>query len=299
MKKISVVIPAGKKSFIEVSKDKEKNNLEIIVVRGTNPSRNRNIGIKKAKGDFVAFINAHTMLSKKWEEKIHLFFKKYPEIDIVGGPQLNHKSENFFAKSSGFALGSIFGSAVVSPRYKGTQLNLNADETQITSANLICKKKVFKKLRFDENIYPGEDPKLISDAKKSGFKVAYSPEIITYNKRRTGPLPLAKQIYGYGKTRPEKESFAETLRKPFFLVPSLFLIYIILLPLLFLINPLFILPLYLYIVLNLIFSIYESIINESYLSLLILPFLFLIIHISYGIGFLKGLSKLLYLKYEK
>ena len=44
-------------------------------------------------------------------------------------------------------------------------LNLNADEKSITSANLICKKEVFKKIEFNSKLYPGEDPRFIEDAK--------------------------------------------------------------------------------------------------------------------------------------
>ena len=159
----------------------------------------------------------------------------------------------------------------------------------LTSANLICKKSVFKKIKFDEKIYPGEDPKFISDARKADFKVAYSPEIVVYNQRRGDIISFIRQIFSYGLTRPKKESLMETLKKPFFLVPSLFLIYILILPLLLLINSKFALPLYAYLCLSIFFSIYESIKNKDVLAFFILPLLFLIIHISYGIGFIKGL----------
>lgn len=294
MKKISLVIPAGKNNDVEVLNDSNRYKFNIIIERGKNPSENRNRGIKKSKTEFIAFINAHTILSKNWYEEVVTFFKKYSKIDIVGGPQLNYKYEGFFAKTSGYALASIFGSAAVSVRYKKTDLNLNADETQLTSANLICKKRVFKKTKFDETIYPGEDPKFISDAKEAGFNIAYSPDIIVYNKRRTGPFLLAEQIFNYGEVRPQKESFMETLKKPFFLIPSLFFIYLLILPLLLIFNLLFILPLGIYTFLNILFSFYESLKNGNIFSITILPIIFFIIHISYGAGFLKGLINPLY-----
>ena len=311
MKKITVVIPLGKNRDFESSKSIEKHEKEVdfLVEKGLNPSRNRNKGIKKAKTEFIAFINGHTVLSNNWAKEVVKFFLNYPEIDIVGGPQLNYKEDNFFANTSGYALASIFGSAKISQRYGGKKLNLEADETQLTSANLICRKKVFKSVKFDENIYPGEDPKFISDSKKAGFKVAYSPKIVVYNRRRENILALIKQIFNYGIVRPKKESLLETAKRPFFLVPSIFLIYLAFLAAYMLssqiitggginisgvdlkiLNFWLLSPLLLYLILNLSFSLANAIKKKSAPAFFILPFIYLAIHISYGAGFLVSLA---------
>jgi cellulose synthase/poly-beta-1,6-N-acetylglucosamine synthase-like glycosyltransferase len=62
-----------------------------------NPSKNRNNGIKKSNGEFIAFINAHSLVEKDWLSQTALFFKKNPKIDIVGGPQLTSKNERTVA----------------------------------------------------------------------------------------------------------------------------------------------------------------------------------------------------------
>ena len=86
----------------------------------------------------------------------------------------------------------------------------------------------------------------------------------------------------------EKEKFSETLKMPSFFVPSLFLIYLLVLPTLYFISKMFLIPLGLYIILSLIASFYEGIINKDLKSVFVLPFIFLAIHISYGLGFLYG-----------
>ncbi len=286
----SIVIPLA--PDLEINPFRElnvKKEIPTFIMKGKNTSRNRNLGVKKAKTPLVAFINGHTVLPDNWADEVAKFFLNYKDIDIVGGPQLNHEKDPLFAKISGYAMSSIFGTADVSTRYKPKVLNLNADERSLTSANLICKRKVFRKVKFDESIYPGEDPKFIADARKAGFKVAYSPHIISYNKRRPNFSALSRQVFNYGRVRPQKESFVETLKKPFFLVPSLFLIYLLILPTLFVINSLFILPLLLYILLSLSFSLYEGIKNKSLTAIFMLPLIFLVIHLSYGVGFIYGL----------
>jgi succinoglycan biosynthesis protein ExoA len=177
----------------------------------------------------------------------------------------------------------------------------------ITSANLICRKKVLEKVKFDPKLFPGEDPKFISDAKKAGFRVAYNPDLIIYHRRRPDVKSLFKQIFNYGKVRPLKEKFSETLKMPFFLIPSLFLLYlaIVLVTLLVLITKKMIgfqnlnlgiyfwifLPLFLYIFLALCFALYDSTKNKDYKAILFLPFIYPIIHVSYGAGMIYGYLK--------
>lgn len=292
MNKITVIVPVEPGKKIESLKDlsSRDKNVVLIAEEGKNPSENRNRGIKKAKTSLVAFTNAHTILSENWAEKVNEFFLAYPQVSVVGGPQLNYKDEKFFARASGYALSSFFGAAAVSVRYKKKSLDLNADENSISSANLICKRDVLRKVKFDEALYPGEDPKFISDAKKKGFRVAYSPDIVVYNKRREDIFSLAKQIFSYGKTRPLKEDFSESLKKPHFIIPSIFLIYLLVLPTLMLVNPLISIPLGLYIFLLIFFSVYEGIKNKDFASILLLPIIFVIIHLAYGLGFLVGLK---------
>jgi succinoglycan biosynthesis protein ExoA len=288
---ISVVIPLGKNREIEAveSIKKQKNVTHHFIEIGPNPSRNRNAGVKKARTPLVAFINGHTMLSDNWSEEVISFFRRYPSVDIVGGPQLSPPNEKFFGKVSGYALSSLFGAADVSARYTALkEINFNADERSLTSSNLICRRKVFKKIGFDESLYPGEDPKFIEDAKKEGFCVAYSPDIRVFNRRRSTFFSLAKQIFGYGFTRTRKESIFKTLKKPLFLVPSLFVLYLLFLPTLLYISWRFIFPVLLYFALALFFSIHESIKNNNFFALFFLPFVFSTIHISYGAGFIYG-----------
>lgn len=288
---ISVIIPLGEHREFEAMKDlkKQKKVTKTFLEVGPNPSENRNRGIKKAKTPFVAFINGHTTLPENWSEAVISFFKKFPKADIVGGPQLSPPDEKFFGKASGYALSSLFGAAEASSRYKTREkVSFEIDERHLTSSNLICKKHVFKKVLFDESLYPGEDPKFISDSLKAGFKIAFSPNIIVYNRRRGTLFSLAKQIFNYGLTRTRKEKLRETLKKPSFLIPSLFIIYLALLPTLFMAHWIFIIPLFLYLILNIGFSLFESIRNNSSSAFFILPFIFLTIHLSYGIGFLIG-----------
>ena len=290
MKEITIVIPAAEETKIESLKFLKREGINFIIQRGKNTSANRNKGVQRARTKFVAFINAHTLLNKNWNKEVLAFFKNHPEVDLVGGPQLNHSSENLFAKSSGYALSSIFGSAQVSTRYKQTKINLKADETLLTSANLICRREVFKSIKFDETVYPGEDPLFIREAIKNDFNVAYSPRIVVYNKRRTSIGGLFKQIFNYGKARPKIEE-KSLKKKVLFFIPFFFIVYLLLLPSLLFLNKLFLIPLLAYILCDFTFSLYHSLKNRNYLSFFVLILIFPIIHLAYGSGIARGLIK--------
>ena len=289
---ITIIVPLAPGSDITDIEEIKRQKIKCIPIVGTNPSANRNLGIKAADTEYIAFINGHTNITSNWVEEVHSFFKNHPEIDIVGGPQLTSQDEDSFGRASGIALSSAFGAANANTRYTQGSLNLNANETMLTSANLICRKRVFQKVKFDETLYPGEDPKFISDAIKERFKVAYSPDIIVYNKRRNNILSFIKQIFSYGIARPKKETLIDTLKSsPLFLVPPSFVIYLLFFPLLFWITSLSIWPIYLYLALNISFSYYEAMHNRNLFLFLHLPILFLIIHLGYGFGFIIGTIK--------
>jgi len=316
--KFSLVVPLApdrNAPIIESIKEMDypKSEFHVVVVKGLNPSENRNKGAAKSNGEIIAFLDDDALVKKNYLQKAEEFFNKHPEIDIVGGPQLSPEDDGRFAKISGYGLMSKFGAWSVAHRYSLRDENLDADESMLTSANMLCRKSVMNKIKWDTKFFPGEDPKFIEDAKKAGLKIAYSPDIIVYHKRRPTVRLFMKQMFNYGKTRPFKESFFQTMKMPFFLVPSAFAAYLFLLLLLIgtnfaltgnvfssnilLINnvPLFskiyVIPLAVYIVLAFLFAVNDSVKNKHFNAVFFLPFIYFLIHISYGYGMIWGYVK--------
>ena len=288
----SIIIPVAPNRNAEILEclktvDYPKEKYEIIVENGVNPSENRDRGIKKSKFDTLVFLDDDAYIENDFLTRIKDFFDKHPDYDIVGGIQLTPKEDGIFAKVSGIALSSFFGAYRMKNRYSATKLNLDACEKDLTSAVCIIKKHVFTKISdFNPKYFPGEDPELFIRAKKNNFKLASDPNLKIYHKRRPNINSFIKQIYFYGKVRPKisKNSLTSV-----FIVPSLFLIYLLILPILFFISRFFLIPLGLYIILAISFSLYESINNKNLLAFILLLLLYPIMHISYGVGFIVGI----------
>jgi succinoglycan biosynthesis protein ExoA len=284
-----------------------KKDYEILCLPGPgSPSIYRNKGADKGKAEIIAFIDDDAMVHTDLLKNADDFFKEHPDIDIVGGPQLTPSNEKGFARISGYALSSKFGGWNTSNRYGIKKLNLNADDTYLTTAVMFCKKNVFEKVRFDENLFPGEDSKFVIEAKQAGLKIAYSPDLIVYHKRRPTLKKFVKQIFNYGKVASSRESFSSLIKRPFFIIPSFFLIYFLELIFLaimklelftnffgvlfgnFKFSSIIFVPLLLYLFINLLFSIYESFRNKDLKGIFFLPLIFPILHLSYGAGLIWG-----------
>ena len=288
MVKFSIVVPLAPGRNAEVLEslkraDYDEKDYEVIIEEGTDASVNRNNGVDKAKGEIILFLDDDAYVDRNLLKNGEDFFNTYKDVDIVGGPQLTPKNDKWFARISGYAIASFFGSQQMSKRYKKSKLNFDGWNS-ISSAVSFVKKEVFEKVRFKPGLFPGEDPEFYYNAKKNGFKIAYSPNIIVYHKRRDSLKGFLKQFYLYGKMR-LKTGYVNLL----FFIPSLFVLYSIALIFLAFVHWMFLIPLELYIFITILFSLYEAIKNKSFFSIFLLPFFYIGIHFSYGIGFLRGI----------
>jgi succinoglycan biosynthesis protein ExoA len=286
MVKFSIVVPLApgrNAEVLESLKSFDKSKYEIIVEKGTNVSLNRNNGVEKSKGEIILFLDDDAFVDRELLKKGEEFLDKHKDIDIVGGPQLTPKSDRWFARISGYAIASYFGSQSMSFRYKKGKLSFDGWD-KITSAVSFVRKKVFDKVKFKEGMFPGEDPEFYYNAKKNGFKISYNPDLIIYHKRRDNLKGFLKQFYLYGKMK-LKTGHISLL----YFVPSVFVLYLVSLAILAFIHWIFLLPLGVYLGITILFSFYEAAKNKSFFSVFLLPFFYACIHVSYGIGFLRGI----------
>lgn len=261
--------------------------IKIIPTGPVSPANKRDIALRHAQGEILAFIDDDACPAKDWLKNATKNFID-PEVAGVGGPAITPKEDNLLQRAGG----EVYASFLVSGKYVYRYVPWGRREVDdYPSCNFLMRKSIMQELGgFDTNFWPGEDTKLCLDiTKRLGKKIIYDPEVIVYHHRRPLFKPHLSQISSYALHRGYfVKRFPETsLRFPYFL-PTLFLWALVAGGILsiflssFKIIYLWGLSLYLFLVF--IFSISKE--------LRLIPLVFagiILTHLTYGLYFLKGL----------
>jgi len=295
-KTISVIIPAEQdkrdlpvlRHLAKINYPKDK--LEVIVVRGNCPSVQRNKAAREAKGDILYFFNRDVRLEGGIFEKVLDIFNRNPAIAGIGGPDLTPSDNSYMQHLFGYAMGSYFGHWKMRARYASIGKERFSDEKELLLSNLAIRRDIFLESNgFNERLYPNEENELINRISNMGYKFVYHPDIKVYRDRRKTLFAFMKQFYRYGQGRMRQIFIEGAFRNLYFFMPVSLLIYFIILP--FIKESLgAFLPLFVYIFFAVMDAIYLSFKNRRNL-VFVLPILYLIMHISYGIGMLFALFK--------
>ncbi|MDA1317282.1 MAG: glycosyltransferase [bacterium] len=254
----------------------------------TRPAQKRNIGAKKAKGHIIAFIDDDAYPSTKWlETAAHLFDSM--QIESVCGPGVLPKNTNMWEKIFDLLLRSPLGSGGFTYRFT-PEKERNIDD--YPSMNLLIKKKVFLDLGgFDNDYWPGEDSKLCEDLvyKKDGT-IYYHPDVLIYHHRRDNLPGFLKQHSQYGYHRGAFFAHGDKNSKRItYLIPSMLVVYLLLLPLLWPLHSLTLVPIALYSTALIVQSVVFTISSRSLIIGALSSITLFLIHLIYGIFFVKGL----------
>jgi len=237
-----------------------------------------NIGIKASEGEVVCRIDAHSEICPNYTEigVRELLNRKDENVVCVGGI-LENVGFGFLGEAIANLFSSKFGVGN-SPFRTGAKKPFFAD----TAVFGLYWKWVFEKIGyFDETLERNQDIVLHSKILESGYKFITHPDMrAKYYVRSTIPKLIKKAFSdGYWIMYSRKSYLRHK-------VPLIFILYLFSIPLLlFIIGPFYLAPLGVYSVLAFYFSIKSA---KSYSNLALFP-LFLIFHISYGLGSLKGL----------
>lgn len=239
-----------------------------------------NIGYKFSTGKFIAFVGAHANYDKNYFTS-GLDCLKRNECDVVGGP-LNQKGKSLSGKAIALVMSSKLG--VGNTEFRTENKKMMVDSV----AFAIYKREIIEQCGLmDETLPVNQDDEFHYRVKSKGYRILMIPEMSSTYYVRDSFLKLIRQYFRYGLFKPsvlKKVSGSVRLRH---LMPSLFTIYVLSLPLIIFI-PIWILPLTLYFLLILARSLsFNEILKIRFLSLPVFP----LIHLSYGSGFLMGLFK--------
>lgn len=290
--KIEILLALGKSNDASnlIAEEYGKNHPFIKILN--NPTGNtavgRNICIQHATGDMLMNYSGHVVAEKNLLKVLALkLLKADDDIAAVGCSNISPEKQDFVGEVSGVVFSSVMGG-----RNLFVQNAVFDEERFSDHISFACyRKKVVEEVgNFDPEFWCGQDAELDIRLYKAGYKILYTPETKVYHFKRNTVRSLFRQMYRYGIARAKMVKKHPNSLKIFHLFGSGFILGIILLFILtlFRIIPLWVIPfLMLAYVLLSVFSSFQVTKKPTLVFASIL--FYLLIHVGYGLGFIRGL----------
>lgn len=164
----------------------------------------RNAGIKRAKGDVIAFTDGDCIVAEDWIENIRKAFEN-EDVDGIGGKVLNAPPENRYEEYWGNLAWNLimnFGDEA----YVVDKYTLN---DAFVTANCAYKRELLVKIKGFSNWFANnaEDIDLCWRAMKTGAKLMYIPDVVIYAHNVTTLKGIANKSFrnGYSSSKIQKK----------------------------------------------------------------------------------------------
>ena len=243
-----------------------------------------NLGLKKARGKFFVMFGGHSWAPRDFLRKLDGTFRSVSKVEpkLVGvGGRLRCVGDDFLSRTLFLATNSFFGGGVSRYRFSSTPSFVDTVPSGFYLAEVV--KKVGS---YDERLLIGEDWELNYRLRANGYRLYYNPAIcFNYAPRKSVPA-LLKQTFRYGFYRAEillmhPGSFRLVYALPIGLCGYLLLVVVGGCRLGY-----WLLPALVYLVSLGVFSVVSSVQNRFFGVLL--PVIYLLIHLSFGLGEVIG-----------
>jgi len=251
-----------------------------------------NIGIKNAKGEVIMIIGSHSTYKEDYISKCVKYLSEY-NADNVGGVMVTFpRGDTFIGRAIASVLCSRFG--VGSSIFR---IGSKEPKWVDTVFGGCYKKEVFEKIGlFNENLVSTQDMEFNLRLKRAGGRTLLVPEVVSYYYTRSDLKSFCKNnfrngfwaIYPFKFTRVMPVSWRHLV--PFAFVSALAVSTVLLFFLSFF-SYLFLFICVSYFLTNLYFSNKMALDEKEWRYIFVMPFIFALLHIGYGLGSLLGLLR--------
>lgn len=256
--------------------------LEVLVARGAQPSAQRNLALRQARGELIYFLDDDSLPPPEALRRGAAHFRD-PAVQIVGGPNLCPPEAPGLEKIFAWTMVSWIAFGPSRARYARVGRTRPSSEKELILCNLMGRREtLLRHGGFDESLYPNEENALMDEIEKEGGRLVYDPDFWVYRRPRRTFKAFCKMLMTYGRGRAEQFRLHPGWGSVLNLVPPAFCLFLLATPFLgFWSAPVW--GLYFLLLLGQTLSV-----GEGFRKAGVFPLLFLT-HLLYGIGFWKGL----------
>lgn len=264
-------------------------NVAIVQCAKKNQAFSWNAALMTATGDVIIRVDAHARIPRNFVSR-NVYNLNQGE-NVVGGGRPNITSDVSSWKLTLLAAeDSLFGSSVASYRRPPTQ-----KEYLDSLFHAAYRREVIQKVGgFNENLGRTEDNEFHYRIRKAGYKLCCCPDIISYQHSRNNLKDMIRQKYSNGRWIGLTLSECPGCLSYFHFAPFAFVMMIILCSIIAVLG--FPILLYTLLIVYGMFDIVNAVgcftMKNLQPQFALLPIIFPILHVSYGVGTIVGLIQI-------
>lgn len=186
-----IVVDDGSKTSLQPVVGCFFDQLDVTLLTQTNagPAAARNVGAKRAKGEFLAFMDDDCTPSPDWLQKLANRFAKIPDR-AIGGRTINGLPSNLY---------SIASQTIADTAYAYYNPEPN-QASFFASNNLAMAADCFHDVGgFDVTFMTSEDRDFCGRWQHHGFQMTYAPEILIYHSHPLNFRAFWRRHFNYGR----------------------------------------------------------------------------------------------------
>ena len=215
-----------KKSEEIVDGYRDRLDIQYFCKPNSGPGLTRNYGMERARGEWFIILDSDIIMPPDYFDHVESFLQAHPDVDCYGGPDAAHESFDDLNKAISYSMTSFLTTGGIRGRKKQA-----AGQYHPRSFNMGLKREVFEATQGFAFTRQGEDIDFSIRILDKGFKIALIPDAVVFHKRRATFRKFYRQVFNFGQARWGLYKMYPKTLKLAHLFPSVFVLYLLSIPL--------------------------------------------------------------------
>jgi len=228
---VIVVEDGSENTSARIIKDfQDKLDLKYHFQENTGQGFARNKGMELAVGEYFVFFDSDCVVPSNYLEMLHKAIAER-KLDAHGGPDDAAQDFSSWQKAMNFSMTAFLTTGGIRGQMK------DPAKYQARGYNMGLSREVYQSIGGFIHPNMAEDIELSLRIKKAGFRLELVREAFVYHQRKNNFLSFIRQSFQFGRNRVFIRNYHKDALKPVHLLPVVFLVGLLVLPLALLLFP--------------------------------------------------------------